>query len=119
MDNQDDVWMDDVHNPPTGEFKALSEADVLLPVRIYKPPYGEIVNIECSNVYESDRDYFIRNEIVISMEELSTGEIVTYGCPVTDSSEESEVLVLRGGRSCQDTLRELAAECKIAFGDNK
>ena len=49
------------------------------------------------------------------MEELN-GEIIVYGCPYSDESEESEVIVFAENRPCEDTLHELMELCKEHFG---
>lgn len=67
--------------------------------------------IDCVNVYDADAQLFQDNNIKVSMEELG-GDIVVYGCPYYDESEESEVIVFANGRTCEDTLSELAESCK-------
>lgn len=67
--------------------------------------------IDCTKVYNADKEFFQNNNIKVSMEELN-GEIIVYGCPYSDKSEESEVIVFANKRSCEDTLRELAESCK-------
>lgn len=71
--------------------------------------------IECKNVHEVDKKFFRENNIKVSMEELG-GAIIAYGCPYSDQSEESEVIVFAGERSCEETLSELAATCREHFG---
>lgn len=87
---------------------------MILPVHFYKAPNGRHELIDCRKVYPNDYDYFIANEIKVSMEELN-GEYIVYGCPYEDESEESEVIVFAQGRSCEDTLAELAELCKAKF----
>lgn len=62
--------------------------------------------IECKNVDPDDAKFFRDNNIKVSMEELN-GEIIVYGCPYSDASEESEVIVFANGRTCEETLNEL------------
>jgi len=71
--------------------------------------------IDCKNVYETDEKFFQDNNIKVSMEELS-GNIIVYGCPYSDKSEESEVIVFAGNKSCEDTLSELVISCRKHFG---
>lgn len=89
-----------------------------LPVHFYKAPNGRHKLIECPNVYPEDLDYFIDNNIKVSMEELA-GEFIVYGCPCEDDSEESEIMVLARRRSCEETLAELAALCQSTFRKTK
>lgn len=72
--------------------------------------------IDIANINESDKQYFEENDIKVSMEELR-GEIIVYGCPYSDKSEESEVIVLANGRSCNEVLADLAETCQERFGD--
>ena len=71
--------------------------------------------IHCKNVYDADKKFFQDNNIKVSMEELN-GEIIVYGCPYSDESEESEVIVFAKNKSCEDTLSELAQVCRGNFG---
>ena len=71
--------------------------------------------IDCVNVYEADKKFFQDNDIKVSMEELG-GNIIVYGCPYSDKSEESEVIVFATNKSCEDTLSELAEACRENFG---
>ena len=71
--------------------------------------------IDCVNVFDFDKKFFREQDIKVSMEELN-GEIIVYGCPYSDETEESEVIVFANGKSCQDALKELAELCKEHFG---
>ena len=71
--------------------------------------------IDCVNVYDADKKFFCDNNIKVSMEELN-GEIIVYGCPYSDESEESEVIVFAKNKSCEDALNELMESCKQHFG---
>lgn len=90
--------------------------ECVLPVYFYVPPNGQCKLIDCRAVYPEDHDYFLNNDIRVSMEELN-GEYIVYGCPESDPTEESEIIVFAGGRSCEDTLQDLAKRCKEEFGD--
>ena len=71
--------------------------------------------IDCTKVYDADKKFFQDNDIKVSMEELNN-QIIVYGCPYSDKSEESEVIVFAGNRTCEDTLHELMESCKQQFG---
>lgn len=86
-----------------------------LAVRYYSSPNGCMRVIEMSNIDQEEIDFFTENDIVVSIEELSTGDIVVYGCPRSDESEESEVMVFAGKRNCQDTMKALRGVCVKAF----
>lgn len=87
-------------------------ATTMLPVKYYNASGCE--TILCPNVYTDDCKFFLENDIVVSMEELN-GEYIVYGCPASDKSEESEVIVFADNRSCADTLKELVRLCKENF----
>lgn len=88
-----------------------------LPIKLYKKPDGRVQIIECRNVHPQDLKYFQDNEIVVSMEELGENNYILYGCPSSDLSEESEMIVFSNGRSCEATLEDLVFECTEEFGD--
>lgn len=71
--------------------------------------------LDITNIRPEDAKFFQDNHIKVSMEELN-GEIIVYGCPYSDISEESEVIVFANSNSCEHTMSELAAECKAHFG---
>lgn len=72
--------------------------------------------IDIKNIRDSDAEYFVSNDIKVSMEDLN-GEFIVYACPYSNESEESEVIVFANGRSCEDVMTELANEAKNAFKD--
>ena len=86
-----------------------------LTVRYYARPNGRMREIEMSNIYQEDIDFFTENDIMVSLEELTTGDIVAYACPRSDVSEESEVMVFAGKRNCQETMKALREECEKGF----
>lgn len=86
-----------------------------LTVRYYARPNGRMREIEMSNIDQSEIQFFVENNIQVSVEELTTGDIVVYGCPRDDQSEESEVMVLAGKRSCQETMKALREKCEKVF----
>lgn len=63
------------------------------------------------DVAEEDAKFFIDNGIMISIEELA-GDIIIYGCPSKDVSEESEIIVFANGRSCIEVMSDLANQCR-------
>lgn len=92
----------------------ITEAPTLT-VRYYARPNGRMSEIEMSNIYQEDIDFFVENDIVVSLEELTNGDIVVYGCPRSDEFGESEVMVIDHGRSCEETMRALRFECEREF----
>jgi hypothetical protein len=71
--------------------------------------------LDISNILPEDVQYFRNNGIKVSMEELN-GMIIAYGCPYSDETEESEVIVFADTKTCEETMSELAERCKEEFG---
>lgn len=84
-------------------------------VHLYHGFTGKHTLTEIKNVLQTDAEFFERNNIKVSMEELR-GDFIVYGCPYDDESEESEVIVFANGRTCEETLNDLAVECAESFG---
>jgi len=85
-----------------------------LTTRYYKAPHGRMVEIEMYNIDAEDVDFFEKNDIVVSIEEVGNS-IIVYGCPRSDESEESEVIVFAGSRSCEETMKALRQACEKVF----
>ena len=86
-----------------------------LTVRYYARPNRRMSEIEMSNIYLEDIEFFENGDYIVSMEELMTGDIAVYAYPSSED-EETEVCVLDHGRSCEETMRALMFECKRTFG---
>lgn len=86
-----------------------------LTVRYYARPNGRMKEIEMRNIDPAEIRFFVEMDIQVSIEELTTGDIVVYGCPRSDESEESEVRVFAGKRSCQETMKALREVCEKEF----
>lgn len=71
--------------------------------------------LDMANIRQEDANYLLNNNIKVSMEELN-GEIIVYGCPYSDTSEESEVVVFAGSNDCVTTMSKLVEKCKQNFG---
>lgn len=82
-------------------------------IHVYKN-FGEELILETDDILDSDKDYFLQNKIKVSFEQLN-GEPIAYGCPYSDKSEESEVIVLGNNKTIREIFSELAIECKKAF----
>jgi hypothetical protein len=85
-----------------------------LTARMYKSPAGRMREIQMSNIYQEEIDFFVDNDIMVSIEETALG-IVLYACPKSDDSEESEVIVFAGKKSCQESMQELRQLCEDKF----
>jgi hypothetical protein len=86
-----------------------------LTVRYYARPSGRMSEIMMSEIDQSEIKFFTEANIQVSIEELANGDIVVYGCPRDDESEESEVIVFAGKRNCQETMKALRNECEKIF----
>ncbi|MCP1404294.1 hypothetical protein [Achromobacter insolitus] len=82
-------------------------------VTFYKPPFGRTEELEITKVRPEDAEYFERNGIRISMEEVG-GMFAIYADTgaKTPDGEPDELIELSRGRSCEDTLQALRAACE-------
>lgn len=85
----------------------------MLDVIFYARPDGRQVTINMTNIEESDVTFF-KNDYIVSMEELTTGDFVVYARPV-DLDDEDEVLVMDRGRDCKVVMKELRELCEKTF----
>lgn len=70
--------------------------------------------IDIKNIDPLDAAFFIRNNIVVSLEELSG--IVAYARPI-DRDEEDEVIVISyNNEPCEQIMSQLVNECRKHFG---
>ena len=65
---------------------------------------GDYETIFAKNVYEEDAKFVKENNIHISIEQLSCGDIAMYVRHETEDEDE-EIIVIAGNRSCQETLK--------------
>lgn len=85
----------------------------MLDVTYYALPNGRQKTITMTNIEESEVAFF-ENGYVVSMEELTTGDIVVYARPM-DLDDEDEVLVMDRGRPCEEVMKELRELCEKTF----
>lgn len=85
-------------------------------IKYYRPPDGRVVEIEVKNINPEEQDYFEKHNYEMSIEELIGGQIAVYARAPQDTDGEKEVVVLSFGRSCQETMVELAEECRRVYG---
>lgn len=84
-------------------------------VKIYKKPNGQCRELEIKNVFPEDDEYFTKNNIPVSMEEIDSQYVVYGEVRVDECGEPIELIVLSLGRSCEETLKELREECESFF----
>jgi hypothetical protein len=78
----------------------------------YKKPHGFTEELEISEIYPEDEEFFTKYGIKLSMEEIR-GEFVVYAeSSYLLDDEPYELLVFSGGMSCKDTLQRLVETCK-------
>lgn len=85
----------------------------MLDVIYYARPNGRQKIITMTNIEEAEVAFF-KNDYTVSMEELTTGDVVIYARP-SDLDDEDEVLVMSRGRSCQETMKDLRELCEKTF----
>jgi hypothetical protein len=80
---------------------------------LYKKPDGRTQEIDIKNVLPEDESYFIRNRIVISMEDVG-GMFAIYADigRRDEDGEPIELIELSQGRSCEETLSALRKLCE-------
>lgn len=84
-------------------------------VTFYKRPYGQIIVVKIKNVHPEDEKYFKDNGISISMEETGqSGIFIVYAelPDLDEDGEQVELIEISSGRTCEETLKALALECK-------
>lgn len=82
-----------------------------LTVTVFERPNGARNEVVIQNIRPEDANFFISNNLDVSMEELTTGEYViysTYPCEDSDEDDPAEVTyVVPYGMSCEDAMHEL------------
>lgn len=85
-----------------------------IPATLFKAPNGQQEIIEIMKVRPEDEAYIETHDIKLSLEELSTGDIVIYfdyGATLEDGTP-NEWLEFAKGRSCEDTIAAGVEEVK-------
>lgn len=82
-------------------------------VTFYKAPNGCQEVVEITKAYKEDEEFFVENNIVISMEELA-GDYVVYADTgyETEDGDPEEFIEIALGRSCEDVLKALRLDCE-------
>ena len=86
----------------------------MLDVIYYARPNGRPETITMTNIEETEVVFF-KNDYVVSLEELTTGDVVVYARP-SELDDEEEVLVMSRGRKCEAVMKELRELCEKTFG---
>jgi hypothetical protein len=82
-------------------------------VTFYKKPDGRTQEIDIKNVLPEDEEYFTRNRINISMEEVGGMFAIYADIGKTNADGELiELIELSQGRSCEETLSALRELCE-------
>ena len=93
----------------------------MLDVIYYARPNGRPETITMTNIEETEVVFF-KNDYVVSLEELTTGDVVVYARPSELDDEDlihddkDEVLVMSRGRKCEAVMKELRELCEKTFG---
>ena len=83
-----------------------------LDVTIFTRPNGRQSEHTIRNIEAADAEWFRANDVAVSMEDIG-GDFAIYAdcrCELDDGTPD-EVIVIAGGRSCQEAMRDLRAEC--------
>jgi len=86
----------------------------------YKAPNGQKENMQITNIYPEDEEFFTKYDITISMEELGDQYVVyaDTGYENEDGYPE-EFIALAEGRNCEDVLKELRELCENFLKENE
>ena len=87
----------------------------MITVKYYRPPNGRHSTIDMPNIYPDDEKYFKKYGYEISMEQILE-DFVVYARAPHDHDGEYEVMALARGRTCQETMKELAESCREVYG---
>jgi hypothetical protein len=82
----------------------------MLNVTFYSLPDGRKTVKNITNILHEDADFFIRNNLKVSMEELNSGQFVIYsttGKQMEDSEDDEVIHIVNPGQSCEDAMHEL------------
>lgn len=81
---------------------------------IFITPSGRQEKITVMNITPEDEAWFKANGAKLSVEELSTGDMVAYADigMRTREGEEVEAIEVSGSRNCSDTLAALRKQCE-------
>jgi len=88
---------------------------------VFIPPHGKQEIIEIKDVAVEDKEYFVKNNIDISMEELSTGVKVVYadwGNRMTDGTPKESMVFSRDNETCASTLKRLRLVVELEKENN-
>ena len=100
----------------TDELKQYSEDRKAeqLKATLFISPTGTQCEIVITNVSVEDKEWFLRNHIELSMEELSTGDPVIYG---RFDNDDNEALEIGLGRDCIDVLHSLRKQIEVQLNN--
>lgn len=86
-----------------------------LRIRFYNKPFGDMREIEISNVYPEDEKYVKENNLIISMEEMPgrCEGFIVYCCDSMDKDEENELIEFSDNKSCEDTISAIVNAWKL------
>ena len=70
-----------------------------------------IQHSKVTNIYDEDKIFIKQNKLLLSLEELATGEFAAY-LRHPEKGEDKEITVLAMGKTCEETIKELVARYK-------
>lgn len=92
-------------------------------VTLYKRPNGHHEDIDIGNIADDDAEWFEANNVRISMEDcgIDTAVYADCGFHINDDPNEDpdEIIVFAKGRTCEETMTALRAECVAMMAEKK
>ena len=78
-----------------------------LDVKYYVPNCNGIAKeMRIHNIYKEDRDFILKNDLILTLEQLPIGEYVIY-IRHQKQKEDDEIMTLAKGRTCEETIKEV------------
>lgn len=81
---------------------------------LFVPPNGRQEKTVITKINPEDSQWFKDNDAKISLEEISTGDVVVYADigMRTIEGDEVEAIEVSGSRTCHETMAALRAQCE-------
>lgn len=78
-------------------------------VTLFKRPHGLTELVRIRNIDPADHHFLESHNVKVSMEFIDLDQVVVYGDygAVDSDGNPDEIVVISGGRSCLETMREL------------
>ena len=74
-------------------------------------PVESRIHILLKNIYEEDADFIYENNLVLTLEQLTTSDFAIY-LRHEDDEEDDELITISSGRRCEECIKELVDRYK-------